>query len=324
MLTWTDYFGSRNGDFMNYNFFSFDFFSLKFLKVLEQIRTPFLDLLFYFITYGGEEVTLLAALCILFWCVDQKYAYRLAFSFFCSAMAIHMIKLTLRIPRPWVRDPGLTVVERAKASATGYSFPSGHTQTSTSLFGTLLFNTKKKWIMALSLLAILLVMFSRMYMGVHTPADVGVSFALSLLIVLIVNKLIDTLELTPGKRMAFAIGLSIFAVCACSYSIYLYFRGLIPYSDMSDCCKGGAAGIGFALCWYLETMHIRFKPRAASFSKQVIKFLLGLGGVLLLKSGLKILLGTSVYANMFRYFAIMIWAMLIMPLIIRKFFTDAE
>lgn len=299
----------------------FDFFSLEFLKILEGIRTPFGDLLFYLFTYGGEEVTLLAILCILFWCVDTKSAYRLAFSFFCSAMVVHMIKLTLRIPRPWVRDPNLTIVERAKASATGYSFPSGHTQTSTSLFGTLLFNTKKKWVVILSFLAIFLVMFSRMYMGVHTPADVGVSFVLSLLIVYVVNKIIDTMELTPGKRKAIAIGLSVFAICACSYSLYLYKNGLVPYSDLSDCCKGGAAGIGFAICWYIETVHIHFDPKATSFTGQLVKFFLGISGVLLLKSGLKVVIGTSVYANMFRYFAIIIWAMLLMPLIIRRFFS---
>lgn len=302
----------------------FDFFSLEFLKILEGIRTPFGDWLFYFITFGGEEVTLLAALCILFWCVDTKWAYRLAFSFFCSAMVVHMIKLTLRIPRPWVRDPSLTIVERARASATGYSFPSGHTQTSTSLFGTLLCNTKKKKLVLLSFAAIFLVMFSRMYLGVHTPADVGVSFVLSLLIVYGINRLIDTMELTPGKRKLIAIGFSILAVCACSYSLYLYKSGAVPYSDLADCCKGGAAGIGFAICWYVETIYIRFDPKATSFNGQLLKLLLGIGGVLLFKSGLKLLIGTSVYADMFRYFAIVIWAMLLMPLIIRKFFSQSK
>ena len=300
------------------------FFSMEFLRTLEQIRTPLWDTIFYYFTYGGEEITLLVTLCILFWCVSKKAAYRLMFSFFSSALVIHFLKLSFRIPRPWVRDPEFTIVERARGSATGYSFPSGHTQTSTSLFGTLAFTKKKTWIALVSFLAIFLVMFSRMYLGVHTPADVGCAFVLSIIVVFFINYLFDHVELTDRKRLLVMISFALLTICTCGYFISLYRNGLIPYKDLSDCCKGCAAAFGFIICWYIETTRIHFEPNKATLPMQIIKVIIGFAGALLIKEGLKVLLGSNVCADIFRYICIMLWTMLAMPLIIRRFLTLKE
>lgn len=307
----------KNGEQFMYS----QFFSMEFLKTLEQHRTPIWDTIFYYFTYGGEEITLLVTLCILFWCVSKKAAYRLMFSFFCSALVIHFLKLSFRIPRPWVRDPQFTIVERARGSATGYSFPSGHTQTSTSLFGTLTFTKKKTWITLLSFLAILLVMFSRMYLGVHTPADVGTAFVLSIIVVFFINYLFDHVELSGQKRLLVTISFALLTIFTCGYFISLYYKGLIPYKDLSDCCKGCAAAFGFIICWYIETTRIHFDPDKATLPMQIIKLVIGFTGALLIKEGLKVLLGSNVYADIFRYICIMLWTMLAMPLIIRRFLT---
>ena len=118
---------------------------MDFLRMLEGIRTPLGEWFFLFCTLGGEEIMLLGLICILFWCVDKKLADRMTFAFLPSALAINVIKLACRVERPWVRDPSFTAVERAKKTATGYSFPSGHTQNATALFGTLSWTLKKTW-----------------------------------------------------------------------------------------------------------------------------------------------------------------------------------
>ena len=46
---------------------------------------------------------------------------------FFGTLVNQFLKLVCRVPRPWVRDPNFTIVEAARADATGYSFPSGHT-----------------------------------------------------------------------------------------------------------------------------------------------------------------------------------------------------
>lgn len=56
------------------------------------------------------------------------------------------LKLLFRIPRPWVRDPDFTIVESARAQATGYSFPSGHTQNAVATFGGIARSTRRPWV----------------------------------------------------------------------------------------------------------------------------------------------------------------------------------
>lgn len=298
---------------------------MEFLRLLEGLRTPLGEAFFLFATYGGEEIMLLGLICILYWCVDKKLAYRMTFTYLPSALAVNVIKLTCRVERPWVRDPSFTAVEKAKASATGYSFPSGHTQNATALFGTLAYVFQKVWLKVLIALIIPLVMLSRMYLGVHTPADVLVSFAVSSVIVLGMNLLADRLELNKKKRLMIMILLMIIATATIIYTYALYHSGTIQYKDAADSFKGCGAGLGFALCWFLENEYIGFSPKSSSPWLQILKFAIGLAGVLILKSGIKYLfaalIGPNFFTDVFRYFVVMLWAMLVMPLLIKKFFS---
>ena len=45
------------------------------------------------------------------------------------------LKLSFHIPRPWIKDPQFTIVETARSAATGFSFPSGHTNTAVTYMG---------------------------------------------------------------------------------------------------------------------------------------------------------------------------------------------
>lgn len=146
---------------------------MEFLYLLEKIRNPILTALFQVITYLGEETVFLVVALLLFWCIDKKKGYYLMVSGFLATLAGQFLKLFCKVDRPWVRDPNFTIVESAREAATGYSFPSGHTLITTATFGSIARFTKKNWLRILSLAAVLLVGLSRMYLGVHTPADVG-------------------------------------------------------------------------------------------------------------------------------------------------------
>ena len=101
---------------------------MTFLWLLEGIRTPFLDKLMQLITYLGQEIIIIAVICTLYWCVDKRFAYLLGFTYFTAGLCVQIMKITFRIPRPWILDPEFKAVESALPGATGYSFPSGHTQ----------------------------------------------------------------------------------------------------------------------------------------------------------------------------------------------------
>ena len=119
---------------------------MSFLYVLEKLRIPFLNELMLGITTLGEETAFLVIALIVFWCVDKKKGYYLMAVGFAGTILNQILKLACRVPRPWVLDPNFTILEQAREAASGYSFPSGHTQTAVGVFGSVAVFTEKKWL----------------------------------------------------------------------------------------------------------------------------------------------------------------------------------
>ena len=156
---------------------------MSFLYFLEGLRNPVLDAIFSFITLFGEETIFMVIGMVFFWCVNKYQGYYLLSTGFVGTMINQFLKMCFRIPRPWVKDPNFTIVESAREAATGYSFPSGHTQTSVGLMGGIARSNKNKIVRGICIALCVLVPLSRMYLGVHTPADVGVSTVVALILI---------------------------------------------------------------------------------------------------------------------------------------------
>ena len=105
------------------------------LYLLEKIRCPGLNEFMLGITYLGDEIAFLVVALVLFWCVDKRHGYYILAVGFIGTLMNQFLKLLFRVPRPWVRDPNFTILEQAREAASGYSFPSGHTQSSVGTFG---------------------------------------------------------------------------------------------------------------------------------------------------------------------------------------------
>ena len=151
---------------------------MSFLYWLQSIRTPAVDGIMSLVTRLGEETALMVVGMIILWCVSKKWGYRFFLVGLVGNTMNQLLKAIFLIPRPWVLDPEFPIVESAREAATGYSFPSGHTQTAAGLFGTLAMLLQKSWATALCIAMALPAGFS-----VHTPLDVGVSLATGLIIV---------------------------------------------------------------------------------------------------------------------------------------------
>ena len=245
---------------------------MSFLWFLSDLRTPAGDFFFQQITYLGQEIFVVAVICWLYWCVSKKSAYILGFSYFLSGLLIQALKITFRVPRPWKLDSSFKAVESALPEATGYSFPSGHTQSITALFGTLALSARKKWQTVLCFVIIFLVGFSRMYLGVHTPLDVSVSFALSLLSAILCWYIFNKKEFIWTKPFILALILGICSLLLCAYSLALYSSGTINVDYSMDCLKASGAGCAFAIGYYVETTRIRFEI-ADTWKKRILMLL---------------------------------------------------
>ena len=116
--------------------------NLNCLRAIAELRTPLLDTLMQGVTELGGETLFMLFMLVVFWCVDKNKGYFLMLLCFTGTAVNQMLKITFCIPRPWVLDPSFEIVESARAGATGFSFPSGHTQNAVAAYGGMFCITK--------------------------------------------------------------------------------------------------------------------------------------------------------------------------------------
>ncbi len=291
------------------------------LKLFESIRNPVLDTFFSLVTHFGEETLFIVAGLIFFWCVSKKQGYFVLFVGLFGTVVNQCLKLIFRIPRPWVKDPSFTIVESARAEATGYSFPSGHTQTAVGVFGATALCRREKWLRTVSIIICVLVPLSRMYLGVHTPLDVGVSLCIALVMIFVFYPVIRNATESPAQMrtlfslmVALTVGYVVFVECfpfPADIDTHNYESGVKNGYKMLGCF------LGLWLTYELDTKYINFKTEAPLIA-QVLKVVLGLLPLLLIKSVLKsplyALCGGAFFADGIRYFIITAFAGALWPL----------
>ena len=296
---------------------------MSFLYMLESIRIPVLNEFMLAITYFGDEIAFLVTALIFFWCVDKRQGYYILSVGFLGTIANQFMKLLFRIPRPWVRDPNFTILEQAKEGAGGYSFPSGHTQNSVGTFGGIARVSGKKAVKWVAVAIAILVPFSRMYIGVHTPADVLVAAAMAVVLIFVVHPVIFSRD---GKYIPVLLG--IMTVLAIGYLCYVEFYPFPETVDLEQVAHGAqnaytlfGALVGFLIVYTVDEKWLHFPVKAVWWA-QIIKVAVGLALVLAVKSGLKTplnaLLGEFV-GRAARYFLIVIVAGIVWPLTFKWF-----
>lgn len=298
---------------------------MKVLYALESIRTPWLDTVMAAITHLGEETVFMVAALFVFWCVSKRHGYYLLAIGFAGTVLNQFLKLLFRIPRPWVLDSNFTIVESARAQATGYSFPSGHSQNAIGTFGGIARFTRRKWVRVAAIVAAVLVPLSRMYLGVHTPLDVGVAAVIA---VALVFALYPLMERSDSRHDVMGAVLAVMLALAVGY---LLFVSLYPFpadvdaanlaSGVENAWKLLGATVGMLVGWWLDVRFIHFDTRAVWYV-QLIKLVGGLALLLGIRAALKAPLAAALGAGAggaVRYgvmvlFAAAVWPMVFAPL----------
>ena len=292
------------------------------LRFLESIRIPVLDEIMLAITAFGDETAFLIAAIIMFWCVDKRKGYYILSVGFIGTIANQFLKLLCRVPRPWVIQEGIAV-EGALEGAGGYSFPSGHSQSSVGTFGSIAAVTKNKIVRGFCIAICILVPFSRMYLGVHTPQDVLVGSAMAVGLIFILRPLILG---NDGRNIPVVLG--VMTVMAVAYLCYVE---LFPFPDdidghnLASGTKNAytlvGALLGFLIVYFVDEKYLHFTVDAVWWA-QILKVVIGLLLVLGVKEGMRgalDFLPGEYTGRLVRYFLVVIMAGIIWPLSFRWF-----
>lgn len=291
---------------------------MEFLRLLEEIRTGWLNGIMLAVTYLGSEIIFLTVALIFFWCVDKTRGYYLMSVGFVGTILNQFLKLYCRIPRPWVQDPQFTIVEEARAGADGYSFPSGHTQSAVGTYGSIAYTSRNRWVQVLCVAVAALVAFSRMYLGVHTPMDVGVSVVIGIILIFALRPLFYK---ENGKYIPWMLGFM--TALAVGFLLYVEFCPFPEEMDGENLASGMknaytllGALLGMVVVYIVDERWLHF-PIKAIWWAQLLKLILGIALVL----GVKTLLTqpmTSLFGfywgRLVRYFLTVVVAGSLWPL----------
>ena len=215
----------------------------------------------------------------------------------------------------------------------GYSFPSGHTQSAVGYLGSIARFTSRWWLRAVCIVLALLVAVSRMYLGVHTPADVGVGLLISLVLVFALYPLLESTLWFPNRMY-----LIIAAMLALSGAfVVVYMELTVPpvgsaevlmeaYGNWAEAHKNAysllGAVSGVLPVYFFDSKVLQFPTRAPWWG-QIVKLAGGVALVLavktLLKAPLLAFCGGHDAAHALRYFLVVLVAGCLWPMTFRFF-----
>ncbi len=265
------------------------------IKFIQSFSNPFWDRFFQLITMMGEELAFFAVGTLFLWCVNKEFGYKLGLAFISGAVVNFALKEIFHVPRP-IGEHGIRSLRLD--TAVSYSFPSGHAQNAATFWTQIMIKYRNKTVIAAGIIFILLVGLSRVYLGVHTPADavggiiIGIGWAFAS------NLLLDFSGRTGKNAILLA-----FIIPMLAGMIFLdgeyYFRA-----------SGGLTGI---IAGYLvEVNYIRHQVNTAWW-KRIIKYVLGISVLVAIRVFLKNMLPDTSLSHFLRYFLMGIWVTALAP-----------
>lgn len=306
---------------------------ILFLQGLRDASGGLFDQFFMTCTGFGNIHIILFLIGVLYWCYDKKLGEYLLVSMAVARIFNSFTKLTACVYRPWVTDPNIKPFEEALPDATGYSLPSGHATSSGILFlGTYLKGNVTKGLKIFAIICLLLICFSRCYLGVHSLMDIVVGLIIVLISLFIGSKIMDKLENNPkfdlivlGAGFVLCIVLITYATFK-SYPMDYDSAGKLivdPAKMALEAYKDSGFCLGILISWVIERRFIKFSSEGP-LDRRILRVGGAYLGYLVLMNILYPLIKTSLppqIANFLAFFMFPLYVVLIVPAII-KFFQN--
>lgn len=287
--------------------------SLDFLLLLQNMRSPVGDVLFTALSWLGSETAYMLLLTFVYLCVSHRFGFQLFVIFLATAFLNGELKLWVYTARPFVAHPGL-IHPLYVASAEGPSFPSGHVQNAAAVWGLMAVRTRDVRARIAMVALVVLIGFSRLYLGLHWPADViGALFVGGGVVVAYLLVVGGLAQRTANTSPA------VWAVTAAMGSGLMLAAG----AEVSVCVQSAGALLGAVLGYLLLEAHGGYCERANPLG-QVAKMVAAMAVLMGVRVVLKVLLGASDPVTFLRYALIGFTCSYVLPAMFRGFQHPAQ
>ena len=228
-------------------------------------------------TFLGELNSALVIMALIYWCVSKELGSYLLMGWSGNRLVNGALKVTVCAYRPWIRDARILPYGNSISTATGYSFPSGHTMNGATVFGGGAMRKELPGILRIVLgLILALIAFRRLFLGVHTPQDVLVGAGAGLLVMWLTLKLMRWVDSHPEKdRLVVCIG----TMLGLAVALYAAFKSypadydaegklIVDGAKMAnDTFKGVGYCVAFLIGWRLEHRYVGFSTEVPTVQK---------------------------------------------------------
>ncbi len=295
--------------------------SLEFTRWLQANYASMESYISYVSVIGLSEVYFLAV-AIIYWCLEKDLGRSMAYVMSVSVVFNSLLKHLFGDPRPYWIEPDIGLGEEES-----YGLPSGHAQSATVFYGLLALYLKRAWVWILVILFILLMAFSRVYLGVHDLEDVVAGILLGVFILFgyllwiryaakrFANRIL-------GQRLLLAILVPLFLTGL--YALFLFLLGepekSVAWASKIDLAERASFGnmarsvgilAGLGVGFVLEVSRVRFLV-AGPIWQRILRFVIGsVVGFLILWGLGQILpddpLGLAIPLLLIRYFFLALW-----------------
>lgn len=284
-------------------------FDIQVLQRVEAMRTDTFNSVFEGVTMMGEEMIMILLIAVLYFAYDKRVAVKVFFITLVSISINGIIKNCAQVPRPFALDHVSCV---RPETATGYSFPSGHTQIFATWSTALATHFRKALWVLVAVIAVMLVAFSRVYLGAHYPSDVIVGALLGILMGVGGCFLYEKISNKTLLMIVAAVVITPFAA---------YFLVVSdPLFDDFFKAYGMLVGLPFALA--IEKRYADFGYDVALW-KKVMRVVVAVAITLAIKEGASLLLASDILAlslifDALRYALVVIVAFGLCPVLFKK------
>ena len=311
---------------------------IEILLCLQDLRVKLgsvIELVFSVISHPAAIGIMVCFIFYIYWCVNKKDGL---YVFICIALGqtlVQLLKNTMCIYRPWIRDTRIKPSKMSFSSATGYSFPSGHASLSVMSLGGITHRngTKKAKIIAAVLIA--MVSFSRCYLGYHTPQDIIVGALIGILTLKLVDIIFKVLEDEPEKQKTALIGGLLFVAAAIIYTVSKsypmdYANGALladPVEMQDDGIKAAAYLAAVMTGWCLEEKYVCFKTDCLNAKQKLLRMFFGAGILAIVTALISVTMKNWCEVRIYTFlisYAQILSAMLLVPYVFTKYETNKK